>query len=65
MIIIIMLVIVTTVLPVVVYAISDFFSTSVIIPQFKDGEIIWVGGWLFFLQMISQDWEGVRTSNLA
>jgi len=25
----------------------------------------WVGGWLFFLQAISQDWEGLRMSSLA
>jgi len=24
-----------------------------------------LGGWLFYLQMISQDWEGLRMSNLA
>jgi len=39
--------------------------------RFTDGEISWVsvclsvGGWLFFLQTISQDWERLRTSNLA
>jgi len=26
---------------------------------------VWVNGWPFFLQTISQDWEGLRTLNLA
>jgi len=37
--------------------------------RFTDGEIswvaIWVSGWLFFLQMISRDWEGLTMSYLA
>jgi len=33
--------------------------------RFMDGKISWVDGWLFFLLAISQDWEGLRTSNLV
>jgi len=35
--------------------------------RFMDGEISWVSGWVgdFFLQTISQDWEGLRTSYSA